>query len=45
VALSATDSPVTDGFGVLVTLVVVDAGFTVWPCAAEVLPVYVRSPP
>ena len=43
-AVSVTDCPNTDGFGVLATVVAVEAVFTVCVCTADVLVVYVPSP-
>jgi hypothetical protein len=44
VAVIATLCPNVDGFGTVATLVVVLAWFTVWLCAAEVLPLKLGSP-
>jgi hypothetical protein len=44
VAVSATLAPNAEGFGALLSAVVVLAGFTVWLCAEEVLPVKLASP-
>jgi hypothetical protein len=43
-AVSATLSPTTDGFGALASDVLVLAWFTVWLCAADVLVVKLASP-
>ena len=43
-ALIVTLSPTTEGFGDVVTAVLVLAAFTVWLCAGDVLVGYVRSP-
>jgi hypothetical protein len=44
VAVRATLWPVTDGFGELVSAVLLPAAFTVWLCAADVLPLKFGSP-
>ena len=44
VAVSVTPWPTTDGFGDVVTAVVVLAVLTVWMCAADVLPLKLASP-
>jgi hypothetical protein len=44
VAVSATLSPTTDGFGTLASDVLVLAWFTVWLCAGDVLVEKLTSP-
>jgi hypothetical protein len=44
VAVIVTLSPTTDGFGDVVTAVVVLALLTVWLCAGDVLPLKLGSP-
>jgi hypothetical protein len=44
VAVSVTLAPNVDGFGALASDVLVLAGFTVWPCAGDVLPPKLGSP-
>jgi hypothetical protein len=43
-AVSVTLLPNVDGFGALASDVLVLAGFTVWPCAGDVLPPKLGSP-
>ena len=45
VARSRTDCPTRDGLGALVTTVVVRCLLTIWVTAADVLPVWLASPP
>jgi hypothetical protein len=44
VAVNVTDWPNVDGFGALASAVLELAGFTVWLCAGDVLPVKLASP-
>jgi hypothetical protein len=44
VAVTVTLWPTTDGFGDVVTAVVLEPVATVWPCTADVLPVKLALP-